>query len=148
MVHAHKTLKKHGIPCTAQRKLILKSIWQNHSHPDVESVHNELKKRMPSLSLDTVYRTLALFADKGLIQRLALPTARAHYDGNAAPHDHFYCQTCQKVIDIESKDGAQITLPNSMDGIADIEVMQRLYYGTCSNCAAANTSVSCDSKSA
>lgn len=133
---AHQTLREHGIPCTVQRKLILKSLRGNRSHPDVESVHQSLRKDIPALSLDTVYRTLALFAERGLARKLPLPTYRTHYDGVAAAHDHFFCEKCGKVLDVESFTDNH---PDSMkphEDVASVGSMQRLYLGICAACDA------------
>jgi Fur family peroxide stress response transcriptional regulator len=100
MTSSRKKIATSGLASTRQRVFILKAIQGRIDHPDAETVHQAVISSLPSISLDTVYRTLSLFAKKGLIQQLAVPTRRSRYDGNPKPHDHFLCTRCERIADI------------------------------------------------
>jgi len=68
------------------------------SHPSVETVYEEVRRRCPGVSPATVYATLSLFADLGLIQEISGPVRR--YDGQAMRHVNLVCQRCGQVLDV------------------------------------------------
>ncbi len=135
MSHSHHLLKSRGIPVTRQRVLILNSMRERRDHPDAEAVFASIHAKMPSLSLDTVYRTLDLLARKGIILKLALPTHRFHFDGSVASHDHFLCTACEGIFDIEGP-GAQLEfVPEMLREIGEVHALQRVFLGACHACA-------------
>ncbi len=71
------------------------------THPSVETVYTEVRRRFPGLSPATVYATLELYADLGLIQELSGPVRR--YDGQASRHVNLVCQRCGRVIDVADR---------------------------------------------
>ena len=90
---------------------------------------------MPSISLDTVYRALSLFVRKGLIQQLAVPTRRSRYDGHVAPHDHFLCTRCERIVDVPAAASVSSPLPDAVLKIGVVQSSQRTYIGLCHACA-------------
>ncbi len=127
-------LRKAGFVPTRQRTLILRSLKRRKDHPDVEMVLKDLRGNLPSLSMDTVYRTLHAYAGHGLIQRLALPVSRAHFDGNADPHDHFMCTGCKRVLDLDVPDELLLPEVSEIADIASIQAVQRVLLGQCRDC--------------
>jgi len=88
-----------GLRTTPQRLEILQSIAGCTSHPTAEDVHKRLRSRMPTLSLDTVYRALDLFERHGILVRLCAPDGRSHFDPNRDPHHHLVCRECSRIED-------------------------------------------------
>ncbi len=127
-------LRKAGFVPTRQRALILQSLRRRKDHPDVDMVFSDLRSVLPSLSMDTVYRTLHAYAGQGLIQRLALPVSRAHFDGNAQAHDHFVCTACQRVLDLDVPDELVMPEISEFTNIATIKAVQRVLLGQCRDC--------------
>jgi len=91
--------RRAGLRTTPQRLEILQSIVRCSSHPTAEDVHQALRARMPTLSLDTVYRALALFERHGVLARLWGPDGRCHFDPNQEPHHHLVCRDCGRIED-------------------------------------------------
>ena len=135
MKHAQQTIQSSGLAATWQRELILKCIQNRKDHPDAETIHQGVKQTMPSISLDTVYRTLGLFAGKGIIQQLAAPTHSFRYDGCVAPHDHFICTRCERIVDISIPDSGARTIPEEVKMCGSVQFSQRTYLGICQSCA-------------
>ena len=129
-----KTLKDAGIVTTRQRVTLLDLIMKRKDHPDAEGMLISAREKLPSLSVDTVYRTLNLFAEAGVIQRLAMPTRRARFDGCTLPHDHFMCAECQCISDIPSC-SACICAPEEVKAFGEVHEIQTVYIGTCKECA-------------
>ncbi len=83
-----------------QRKLIYDAVKENYTHPTADAIYNELKERLPSLSLGTVYRNLNQLAESGVILRLHLGEGADHYDCQTVDHYHMRCTNCGELIDI------------------------------------------------
>jgi Fur family peroxide stress response transcriptional regulator len=84
-----------------QRQLILETLKQSLVHPTAEQIYEEVKIKMPSISLGTVYRNLSLLVDKKEIRRFESPgEVSTRYDGRNDDHSHLVCNVCNKVYDI------------------------------------------------
>lgn len=128
-----KILKEAGIVTTRQRVTILQLLRANKTHPDVDGMYQIARKRMPSISVDTVYRTLNLLADHGVIQRMAVPTRRARFDGSVQPHDHFLCSECQSIADISSAPSTK-DVAEEVSQYGEVHSVQTVYIGVCHLC--------------
>jgi len=84
---------------TKQRRIILEVVCGRTDHPTVEDVFVEVRKRLPRISLATVYRSLEALASTKMIQRLEMP-GRRRYDGTAQVHYHVHCIRCGRVDDL------------------------------------------------
>ncbi len=136
MLKSKRLLRAHGLATTRQRAAILKSMRERHDHPDAETVYLSLHGTMPSLSLDTVYRTLNRLAQEGLIRQLALPTHRFHFDGDLLSTDHFLCTACENIFDVEASEGALDARPEAIARIGRVQTLQRAIIGICHACDA------------
>ncbi|MEM7300020.1 MAG: Fur family transcriptional regulator [Pseudomonadota bacterium] len=97
-----KSLKKAGLRLTAQRRAILQVMSKTSDHPDAEELHRRVRKIEPGISLPTVYRTIKVLEDCGIVHRHAFDGARARYEHAAADHhDH--------LIDIDTGDVIEFT---------------------------------------
>ncbi|MBU0674872.1 MAG: transcriptional repressor [Proteobacteria bacterium] len=91
----HKILRQ-----TNQRKIILEELQCLTCHPTAAALHDLVKKRLPRVSLGTVYRNLELLSDCGTIQKLDFGEPHKRFDGNPTPHYHVNCQQCGRVDDV------------------------------------------------
>ena len=92
-------LRESGVKLTHQRMEIFREIVGRTDHPDAASIYESVRKRLPTVSLDTVYRTLSMLKDAGLISTLGPSQDRVRFDANVAPHHHFVCTKCGKTED-------------------------------------------------
>lgn len=84
---------------TYLRMHLLKYLLEKKSHPTGKMIYQALKKELPTISLTSIYNNLELFAKKGLIKILLLDPKEIRFDGEKG-HHHFFCEKCQKIIDI------------------------------------------------
>jgi Fur family transcriptional regulator, ferric uptake regulator len=92
-----------GIRMTSQRRLLLKLVETIHDHPDVDELHRRAQAIDPSISLATVYRTVKIFADAGILTRHEFKDGRARYERAAREHhDHLINLRDGKVIEFRS----------------------------------------------
>ncbi len=84
---------------TQQRKVVLEEIRQCNNHPSADEIYELVRKKLPRISLGTVYRNLDVLCDLGEIQKLELSGAMKRYDGVPTPHYHIRCIQCDRVDD-------------------------------------------------
>jgi len=94
-----ETIAGTGLKVTQQRLVIYESLVEANNHPTAEQVHEKIKKRNPSISLGTVYKTLEIFVDKGLIYRVNTPKGNMRYDAILENHNHVYCLNTGEILD-------------------------------------------------
>ncbi len=130
---------KHNLRVTPQRELIYKVLSSNKEHPTVEAIFDEVKKLYPSISLNTVYKTLEMFAHKGIVKRLIVGINIYRFDANINPHAHIMCMECKQVDDIDGKlSGLTEEIKQEVNINSDYEVtsVDILLYGCCKECNA------------
>ena len=86
--------RRYGVKATHQRREIYRELAGTNGHPDVETIYSKVRKRIPAISLDTVYRTLHLLEKKGLIARVGFLGDKTRFDANTDRHHHFVCTEC------------------------------------------------------
>lgn len=125
-------LKSKGVLLTIQRYAILGFLQDNELHPTAEEIYQSLRDMYPALSRATVYNTLDLFKQHGIIQELTIEREKAHYDHRIDPHHHFFCRLCGRIYDV-TMTGYPLDKGQLLEGHRVEEV--RLYLiGTCSEC--------------
>lgn len=137
MVKLHKDISEIGLKVTPQRLAILKFIKENRIHPTAEKVHSEVLRDYPAISLTTVYKTLAKFAEMGMIKELDIDPNKMRFDGCTESHDHFHCQICDNVYDVFYNDSiiAENIRSRNVEG-HHIESVSINMKGVCRNCGA------------
>ncbi len=88
-----KSCKSLGIKATHQRIEIYRELARTSEHPDVETLFQRIRRRIPSISLDTVYRNLRLFEEKGLIKRVGIRGEKTRFDANSVKIPNSVLQT-------------------------------------------------------
>lgn len=127
------------IKYSRQRESIKQFLCTRYDHPTAETVYLNVKKEFPNISLGTVYRNLSLLAELGEIQKISTGTGPDRFDGNPAPHYHFFCNQCGSVIDLEMEEINHINIiaGSQFDGKIDGHITY--FYGTCKDCMEKNS---------
>ena len=84
-----------------KRAAILEALRSTQEHPSAEMLYARLKCEFPDLSLGTVYRNLAMFVADGDAVSVGTVAGQERYDADTAPHAHFICACCGRVLDVE-----------------------------------------------
>ena len=121
-----------GIRMTHQREVILEELRKLKTHPTADELYDIVKRRLPRISLATVYRNLELLADLGLIQRLEVAGRAKRYDGNPRNHYHVRCLRCGRVGDV--KVGATFSPEEVVAEGFEIRGFRVEFEGICENC--------------
>lgn len=128
-------LHERGYRATPQRLAIYDALWSAGSHPTVSEIHEFAEKRDPTISKATVYKTLQLFTEIGLVREISFRDESTRYDPTTDCHINLVCTKCGKIYDYPCADFE--------DAIPDVEeetgfsVQSHHFemYGICSDCA-------------
>jgi Fur family peroxide stress response transcriptional regulator len=123
-----------GAKLTHQRLEVFREVAQTDDHPDAETVYRRVRKRLPTVSLDTVYRTLWLLTDLGLISTLGPPRERTRFDANLSRHHHFICVHCGLTRDFYSDALDELRLPAAVNAYGRVETTHVEVRGVCRSC--------------
>lgn len=124
-----------GLKITHQRTLIFRELLQYPDHPSAETLHKRITKEIPSISLDTVYRTLATLEQHGLVNRIQTAESQARFEAVIGPHHHLICSSCKAVLDIEWPEFDRIELPETARTWGIVDTKNAVMYGICSRCS-------------
>src|SRR6202140_5780484 len=94
---------KHGLAVTHWRQVAYEAITASHGHFILEDIYAAVRRRIPSISLATVYNNLRLFIECGMLREVSPHAATLLVDGNLKPHPHLVCSRCKSVQDIEGE---------------------------------------------
>jgi Fe2+ or Zn2+ uptake regulation protein len=122
----------HGIRLTKQREEVLGLLLQKRDHPTATEVFLRAKKRMPSISLATIYNCLEALVDWGLVKQVNLDRAPTRYCANLREHSHFQCESCGAIFDVEIPFDGTWNLPAGFI-VSHAEVSLK---GLCTKCSA------------
>ena len=104
-------LRARGKRLTRPRRLILDLVRGTDAHPSAALVYREVRRRLPRVSLATVYRNLRMLAAEGLLSERA-DAGGMRFDGNTDPHDHFTCVACGRIYDVPAAGARRVPRPD------------------------------------
>src|ERR1700745_2740559 len=93
------TLRARGLRPPPPRRLLLDVVRATDAHPTAALVYERVRRRLPRVSLATVYRNLRMLAAEGFVAERA-DAVGMRFDGNTGPHDHFTCLACGQIYDV------------------------------------------------
>ena len=135
MVRFREACQRAGIKRTQQRIEVFREVASISEHPDVEAIYQRVRTRMPTISLDTVYRTLWLLKDLGLVTTLGTHHGRIRFDANISSHHHFVCTRCGMAQDFYSRALDGLEIPEVVKKLGSVETTYIEFRGLCSRCS-------------
>jgi Fur family peroxide stress response transcriptional regulator len=135
MMHFEQVCRSAGVKLTHQRMEIFRHVAQSSDHPDAKTVFESVRERIPTMSLDTVYRALWILSDLGLITTLGPSRERTRFEANLRRHHHFVCRRCGLIRDFYSSAFDGLRLPQSVESIGSVETTHVEARGVCRLCA-------------
>ena len=127
--------RAHGLKATRQRVEILRALCGAKDHPSVEAVYRQVKKQLPAISFDTVYRTLSSLEEHRLICRVHHLDDKARYDPDVNEHHHFICTKCKKIVDFHWPAFSSLSLPRNVSAEGRITQKYAELRGLCTKCS-------------
>ncbi|UFH58294.1 Fur family transcriptional regulator [Sulfurovum mangrovi] len=132
-----KILKANSLKFTKQREAILSTLYNNPQHFTSENLYLLVKEKYPDLNIGiaTVYRTLSLLEENGLVSSISLGTQGKKFEmANKPHHDHLICTMCGKIVEFENEqiEKLQQQIAEENGFVLTDHLMQ--LYGICSEC--------------
>jgi Fur family transcriptional regulator, iron response regulator len=121
-------LATHGVTPTSQRLKIAEVLFHKPQHLSAEQILLAVNRQQPHVSKATVYNTLRLFSERGLVREVIVDPARVFYDPTTGSHHHFYNADTGELMDIEPEQVSFAQLPELPPGTQQdgIEVIVRV----------------------
>jgi Fur family transcriptional regulator, peroxide stress response regulator len=127
-----------GLRLTHQRLEIFSELADTPDHPTAETIYQRIRKKIPTISLDTVYRTLATFARHGLINKVETTESQARFEVKIMRHHHVICRRCNRITDFQWESLDDVSLPVEIDRWGRVENRNVIAYGICTACIGGN----------
>jgi Fe2+ or Zn2+ uptake regulation protein/DNA-binding MarR family transcriptional regulator len=130
---------KQIVRMTHQREVLIEELGKLKGHPTADILYERIKKKLPRISLATVYRNLEILSEAGMIRKLEISGRQKRFDRDIDHHSHVYCIQCQRVDNIKL-DQKQVLAPESEEGKGYIISGYRIEFsGICPDCQNKNT---------
>jgi len=134
-----RRLREADLRPTPQRIAIYKALAADKSHPTAMQLYESVAAIMPTLSQATVYNTLQLLVEQGIVQELGdAGDGAVHYDADIRPHVNLICTSCHKIEDFDGAVIAHVSAHVARDSGYVVKGARVAYYGLCPSCAANN----------
>jgi Fur family transcriptional regulator, peroxide stress response regulator len=131
-----ETCRKRGIKITPQRLVIYQIVSSTDHHPGPDEIYRIARKDFPTISLDTVYRTLWMLTELGLVSTVGTRRETLRFDANLDKHHHFSCVRCGLIRDFQNADLDALNIPLEALQFGRGENMQVEVRGVCADCIA------------
>jgi Fur family ferric uptake transcriptional regulator len=120
---------------TRQRKVILEELRKVNTHPSADEVYELVRKRLPRISLGTVYRNLEILSESGDIQKLEPGWSLKRFDGDPSEHCHIRCVRCDRIADVPTAPDLKVDLQGVNSTNFDIIGHRLEFIGMCPQCS-------------
>jgi Fur family peroxide stress response transcriptional regulator len=94
---------EHSLAATHQRQILFEVVQEMEGHPSPEEIYARVRRRIPSVSLATVYKNLHLFIERGVVGEVSLHHGSLRIETNRAAHHHLVCRGCKSITDLDEK---------------------------------------------
>lgn len=123
---------------TNQREMILEELRKSKDHLTADELYERVKKKMPRISLATVYRNLEILSEVGLIGKLEVSGRQKRFDWDVEGHDHVYCVQCHRIDNLKLDRESLGLLPPENVGGYQITGYRLEFSGLCEECRKKN----------
>lgn len=103
-------------------------------HPSPEEVYARVKKRVPAISLATVYKNIHLFVEKGVLKELSMHHGSMRVEFNDEVHHHMVCSECKAVTDVDESDLGVLPSLKELPGGFQVKRLSIDIIGVCAAC--------------
>ena len=129
-------VRKSGLRVTPQRIAVFEALAKRGGHPTVDQVYQEVRRRFPMISLNTVYQTMETLSDLKVVSRLGLGLEAARYETDSAPHHHAICVACKRITDVFDPSLERVRPPRAVRDQFQIVGHRVEFFGYCPECQA------------
>ncbi len=125
---------EHGLKMTPQRAIIFEEIAKARDHPSADALFKRVRKTLPNISFDTVYRTLLSFTEIGIVNLVEGTGEQRRFEPNMHHHHHFRCIKCHAIHDFENDAYDELAVPDVVQKQGVVLSKRVVLEGICSTC--------------
>jgi Fur family peroxide stress response transcriptional regulator len=129
--------QENGIAVTHQRQVLFEVMKSMHGHPSPEEVYAKVKKKIPAISLATVYKNIHLFVESGVFREVSMHHGSVRVEMNGEAHHHMVCSKCKAITDIGEDELGLAAKRNKLPGGFLVERYAVDVIGVCAKCQTA-----------
>ncbi|MBN1766697.1 MAG: transcriptional repressor [Sedimentisphaerales bacterium] len=126
--------RDHGLKITPQRLAIYRELVKSKEHPSAEILYKRVKKKLPNISFDTVYRTLLTLSQVGLTRVVEGTGEPKRFDPHMDKHHHMKCIKCNAIIDFQEDSYERIEIPSRIRKCFNVLNKIVVLEGLCQKC--------------
>ena len=127
-------LRDRRIAVTPQRLAVMAVLQNRRDHPSADHIYQEVRRQLPAISFNTVYKTLEILCQQGMVIKVNPLHAVARYDGATGRHAHLICRQCHQIIDLDWEGSEVPALPTEELRGFKIEHPSLTFWGLCTQC--------------
>jgi Fur family transcriptional regulator, peroxide stress response regulator len=132
-------LRERRIAVTPQRLAVMGALQSRRDHPTADHIYQEVRRQLPAISFNTVYKTLEILYQKGMVIKVNPLHAVARYDGFTGQHAHLICRQCHQIIDLEWEGSQLPSLPAADRHGFQLDYPTLTFWGLCPRCQQAES---------
>ncbi len=126
--------RRSGLRVTPQRMAVYEALIEADDHPSAEMVYRKVRRRFPTISLDTVNRSLSTFSRIGAATVVEGTGGAKRFDGDLSKHQHFRCVKCGRIIDFLHEPFEHMEVPDTLKSQFRIVRSTVYFEGVCDRC--------------
>jgi Fur family peroxide stress response transcriptional regulator len=127
--------RKQGLKVTPQRLAIYNLLMESTDHPSADWIYRKITTTWPTISFDTVNRTLLTFAEIGVIDMVESYSLSRRFDSQISNHHHLHCIKCGQIFDFCDSSFDELQLPDHINGKFTVTGKRMVISGICADCA-------------
>ena len=133
--------REHGLAATHQRRVIYETVMSLDGHPSPELIYEAVRKKIPSISLATVYKNVRTFLESGMLREVSMHHGSIRVEPNESEHYHLVCTRCRRITDLDPE-SVQVVALSRKRPLKDFQVTRISVdvLGICAACAAKENS--------
>jgi Fur family peroxide stress response transcriptional regulator len=128
---------ENGIAVTHQRQVLFEVMKSMHGHPSPEEVYAKVKRKIPAISLATVYKNIHLFVESGVFREVSMHHGSLRVEMNGEAHHHMVCSKCKAITDIGEDELGLVAKRNKLPRGFLVERYAVDVIGVCAKCQTA-----------
>jgi Fur family transcriptional regulator, peroxide stress response regulator len=129
--------QENGIAVTHQRQVLFEVMKSMQGHPSPEEVYAKVKKKVPAISLATVYKNIHLFVESGVFREVSMHHGSLRVEMNGEAHHHMVCSKCKAITDVGEDELGLVAKRNRLPGGFLVERYAVDVIGVCAKCQTA-----------
>jgi Fur family peroxide stress response transcriptional regulator len=134
-VNFRELCHRYDLAATHQRQVIYETVLSLHGHPSTEMIYDKVRRKIPSISLATVYKNLRTFIDSGMLREVSLHHGSLRVECNQIPHHHLICVQCKTITDLDEAGIDPVHLRRKLPAGFQVRRISVDVLGVCPECA-------------